>query len=457
MVGLALFALAIGTSAGIFLVESQQPHQRLLIAALAFIGIVGLFWVSLLFLRHPSWLYGAMLWAIAIAPMFQLNGGDTPVSDAIRLLAYGLALIIILVAIYWTLKRPQDLILIPADAIIVLLLLWQFISLLVTDQPAITSTIAIANMLAILSCTLSLRLFVIRNYITGKEILVFLHLLAISVTVLGLLLLLSGPVTIGPFVFGNYALRSGFPIISIYPHGNTLGGRLFVGLIATCGLWRISESRKGRIYYFASAAIMSALLISSFSRSAYLGFAIGAAIIFWRGEPKWPKIAAAVGGILILAVAYQIIRSDPDWAYRFKVGSGGIRDRSVIWLAYWQQLKHSPITGLGFSTIFHEGRYVSAHNAYLGITVQFGFAALLLFTAAYSILMVMATLSQRLRTSFSPSIAWIFYAMTIAISIQQLFEAQLFAGVKYPHLVFWISITLATMPYIAQKRRRRAP
>jgi hypothetical protein len=78
--------------------------------------------------------------------------------------------------------------------------------------------------------------------------------------------------------------------------------------------------------------------------------------------------------------------------------------------------------------------------------VAFGYVGLGLFALATVSMMAVAVWGRNLNTDFDPWLARGGLAMAVAISLQQIFETNLYTGMKYVHMTFWMALTLAMMP-----------
>lgn len=226
-------------------------------------GIAGVLGLALLVLvgwrltKHPEALYGLMLGVNALAPAFQIAGETSLVRDGLKAVGYGIALLLIALALSRVLRRPARLQLVPADLFVIGLLGWQLLALFEAESLRNTIVGASANILVILTCTYGLRILLQERPQAGERFLVFWHLTGLLVAGMGLLLIVTGPVQIGPFQFENSGLRQGLPYVSsIFSNPNAVGCFTYIGLIATYGMWRRLHKRKIRLYLLLSSIVM---------------------------------------------------------------------------------------------------------------------------------------------------------------------------------------------------------
>ena len=427
--------------------------------AIAVLALVLLARVAWWLRKHLEWLYSLMLWSDVLARAFLIEGEATLVRDGLKAVGYGIAMVLVVLALSRVLRRPATLQLVPADLFLVSLLGWQFLALFEAENLRNTLVGAFANTLVILTCVYGLRIFLRERPQVGERFLVFWHLTGLFVAGAGMILIVTGPIQIGPFQFGDYEIRNGLPYMSsIFDWTNAVGTFTYIGLVATYVLWR----RSHKLYLLLSGIVIGSALFLSFSRAGYLGLAVGGLIVFWKQTPLWLKMVILVVLVVGAGVAYNMIKNDAGWAYAFKLGTG-LSGRDEIWSGYTTFIRESPYVGIGSINIYlmvQRGgilvrQFFTPHNAYLGIAMSSGYVGLGLFVCAQITMMAMAVWGQRLKTNLDPWIAWGGLAMAVAISVQQFFESRLFAGLDYTHMSFWIALTLAMMPLLRLRSAKR--
>ncbi len=410
-------------------------------------------------IKRREWLYGLLLCTTALAPIFQIDKQATSMRNLTIGIGYMSAMLLVVVFLLKVVRNPAKLEIVPAiDVFLISLMGWQFLSLLRAENIRNTLVAALANVLIIISCVYGLRVFLRERPELGKVILFVWHLIGLFVAVIGLLLIFIGPIQIGAFEYGNYELRSGLPYVaSILNDTNAVGNLTYLALIATYTLWIGTQRRRVKLYLLFTGILIGSALLLSFSRSGYLGFALGALVLLWKRTPLWLKWLVLIVLLIVGGGVYKVINSDPDWVYAFKLDAG-LSGRDEVWGLYIGLLRESPIVGKGSLVLYFNKRWgggeetITPHNAYLHTAVFCGYVGLLFFVGAQIATLVTAVKGQRGRpTAFSPWVAHGGFAMAVALSVQQLFVARLFPGMDYMHIAFWIALTMATMPFLFQR------
>lgn len=460
-----VLAFIFGLAVIVGVVAALTPTS-IVIGAITLVGIVFLaksfYWLR----RRPEWFYGVLLGAIALAPIFQIDGQATPMRDLMIIIGYIDATLLTVVFLIKVMKNPSKLkIVLPIDFFLLSLLGWQFLALLRAENLRNTLVAAIANGLIIMSCVYGLRILLQERPGAGKSILLFWNLIGFFVAGAGMLLIVTGPLQIGVFQYGDYQLRAGLPYMSsVLNDTNAVGNLIYVSLIATYALWRGACSRRLKLYLLISGIVMGGALFLTFSRSGYLGFIVGVFVLFWKRTPRWLKLATFVIFLLVSVWGYRMVQSNPDWFYAFKLDKG-LSGRDKIWSLYIDLLRDSPLVGKGSLTIYYNmelrGTIVretrTPHNAYLNTAVFCGYVGLFLFLGAQFTMITLAFMKQHKAKDFNPWISQGGLAIAIALSVQQLFVARLFPGMDYMHVTFWTALTMATTPYFHYQSSREKP
>lgn len=179
-----------------------------------------------------------------------------------------------------------------------------------------------------------------------------------------------------------------------FPHPNVFGGYLAVGLIALARLSGGARSAGTRLLYAAPAAVLSATLIVTFSRSAWLGAAVGFlafAVGAWRSRRvptrrALPFALLAAGAALATLAAFHVpalTRLQP--AARLEAAS--IAERAQGYAAFADLFPASAAFGVGPGNytlalaVLYPGvpawSYQPLHNAPLLLLAELGLLALL--------------------------------------------------------------------------------
>jgi O-antigen ligase len=166
-----------------------------------------------------------------------------------------------------------------------------------------------------------------------------------------------------------------------FDHFNSAGAYLtiVVGILVGFSL----GSGRTRTTLFAAVAALAALYLT-YSRGAALATAIGVlAAACWVLTPRRRLhliaatiIFAAVAGMALLPLLFST-----EYATTFTLGS-----RALIWQAYFQAWRASPLFGLGPGNGYATAQFLSpfgdeyaAHNNYLYLAADYGAAGLLVF------------------------------------------------------------------------------
>ena len=160
---------------------------------------------------------------------------------------------------------------------------------------------------------------------------------------------------------------------------------------------------------FAAIGLIAAASVLSLSRGTMVGLAAGLAwmVLVDRRHVR----LVLVGGVLALAVALLVIRSDPSrfetaLLYKQKVADYNVTTRYDAWNAAAELAVENPLLGVGpgnFRFYYNEqtGRPVGthnlyvAHNAYLDVAAELGLLAMILFLLYLGMMMSRLTVAAR--------------------------------------------------------------
>ncbi|MFZ4815721.1 MAG: O-antigen ligase family protein [Phototrophicaceae bacterium] len=196
------------------------------------------------------------------------------------------------------------------------------------------------------------------------------------------------------------------------PHPNHLGGVLTVCLLA-CGGWLLGEQRVGLAVMLAPVGLYALLL--TFSRAAWLGFAVGAILFvvlswrtLWRQWRRviitlvamvstsilfiagyWPLIVERAAPITGIALQEEAIQSGQTQSTEAR----SVSDRRVYTALTWGIIRDFPLRGVGAGNLPWKisqrlirtsydlrGNYV--HNIYLAAWGDLGIVGLTLYGAS---------------------------------------------------------------------------
>ncbi len=200
----------------------------------------------------------------------------------------------------------------------------------------------------------------------------------------------------------------------LLPHPNMLAGFLVIGLLA-CASW-LTDTRLAR--WLIGAAIWSIglwALLLTFSRGAYLAFALGGLLllILMRRAGRWNQALSAAGVLtLILGVTFVVIYHPFLLA---RVGDGNetteqysLGERAMLNAAAVDAISESPALGLGAGNIpWYSANWLYQrdspiqgnfpHNAALTVWSELGLVGLLLWAGGVGagLVAAFATLKQK--------------------------------------------------------------
>ncbi|MEO0114497.1 MAG: O-antigen ligase family protein [candidate division WOR-3 bacterium] len=124
-------------------------------------------------------------------------------------------------------------------------------------------------------------------------------------------------------------------------------------------------------------------LFLTFSRSAWLGFAIGLLVLlFWRRN--WGVLSLLIFGAGVMFLGWMIaLLPNLDFDYQFFIfRTNTFTDRLTLIDQGWQLYSQSPIFGIGLG-VFHEVAPTIIHNSYIWLLVELGPLALLLLLGLF--------------------------------------------------------------------------
>ncbi len=182
----------------------------------------------------------------------------------------------------------------------------------------------------------------------------------------------------------------------LLPHPNILAGFLVIGLLATV-MWAVSSQRQSRYAGICILLIGLWSLLLTFSRGAWIGFAVGItlfAILIWRIEKKRLPLLIMGIGLMFIGVATFAIIYRPFLAARAGVGDESVELRSSSDRAVYNEMAlraigESPILGVGLGNFpWVAARYLvdtgfdlrgqQVHNIYLAAWAELGIVGFVL-------------------------------------------------------------------------------
>jgi O-antigen ligase len=206
-------------------------------------------------------------------------------------------------------------------------------------------------------------------------------------------LIIGQVVTSGEALSVMATLRSEH-LTSIGFHSNELGAFLAIAYGLGLGVWDGAEKGRSRTALGALLAVTAVALLLTFSRGAYLAFAVVTVVVFMRGAPK--KRAAflclalalwfAAPTVLVDRIGYGMTSKDAN-----EISAGRVEN---IWMPLLLDVADHVWVGQGLHSImwtdaqrFQEIYPVSiAHNGFLDLVLDFGLVGALPVFAWYAYL-----------------------------------------------------------------------
>ncbi len=208
-------------------------------------------------------------------------------------------------------------------------------------------------------------------------------------------------------------------------HPNTVGGLLAVGaLAAASGVW-LGPSARRRWLYLAALGLITAGLVVTFSRSAWLGALGGGLMWAWAARPqqsrRWlapltrPLIIAVV---LVSVIVGLFVLTRPELfttrllgglSEQFRLEQGSLIARAQSWQTAWALIQQAPLLGVGVrgylaaGASLMDGPLELAHNVPLLLWAEAGLGAAVLWLGVWG---VMIWAIQRRPPGLLVALAW---------------------------------------------------
>ncbi len=180
------------------------------------------------------------------------------------------------------------------------------------------------------------------------------------------------------------------------PHPNIFGALLFTTLLLIIGLYFFSAFRKNisvKTIYFIGIALVSANILFTFSRSAWLMTMMGTMVIlvlFWRGKEKilMPIFVAIALAVVIIFSSANLFKERVE---RDSLPThNSIADRELYIRQALKSISQYPLIGVGIGdytkSVFEQDHrlrpiwfYQPVHNIFILITAELGIVGLVLF------------------------------------------------------------------------------
>ncbi|MGV3485894.1 MAG: O-antigen ligase family protein [Planctomycetaceae bacterium] len=179
------------------------------------------------------------------------------------------------------------------------------------------------------------------------------------------------------------------------------------GIVMTIALaiatvrWLRAE-RLGRVGYALAGILMLLGLYATLTRSVWMGAMLALAIVFWHVTPRWSKVLALCGGVLIAGFAAaglkdELLRMKRDKNLSAAEAEKSIQLRPLLAIIAFEMIKDAPLAGHGFGHYFQAvppyysargydmpleiARGYNQHNVLLSLAVDSGLIGVSMFAA----------------------------------------------------------------------------
>ena len=205
------------------------------------------------------------------------------------------------------------------------------------------------------------------------------------------LLIIGSLVTSGDALSVMATLRSEH-LTSLGFHSNELGAFLAIAYGLGLGVWDGAERGRSRTAFGALLVVTAVALLLTFSRGAYLAFAVATVVVFMRGAPKKRAAFVVLAAMLWFAapaplvdrIGYGLTSKDVN-----EISAGRVEN---LWVPLLPDIADHLWFGQGLQSImwtdaqlFQEIYPVNyAHNAFLDLVLDFGLIGAIPVAAWYA-------------------------------------------------------------------------
>lgn len=138
-------------------------------------------------------------------------------------------------------------------------------------------------------------------------------------------------------------------------HPNTVGGLLAVGALAAANGVGLARSSRQRWLYLVALSLITAGLLVTFSRSAWLGAASGGAVWVWAARSRWRwslmltmVVVSVMVGVFVLARPELFMaRLLGGLSNGFRLEQDSFTARALALPTAWGLIQHAPWLGVG--------------------------------------------------------------------------------------------------------------
>lgn len=232
--------------------------------------------------------------------------------------------------------------------------------------------------------------------------------------------------------------------------GATVGLSLVVGTHLLCQEWASVRQRRQLL---ALCALLSAGLVSSLSRGAWLGTAAGVLVVLWSHRQLWVAWRVLPYALPVAMLAFFLLpESDRTYAFGFEAERWNIKTRLDSLRYAENQFWSSPLVGVGVGL----RKQYDATNLILSTLAETGILGLLGLAA-----MVAGLVRMLLRVRLSPRLppAWLALAgVGAALLISRLVHGMVdHFWSRGPLLLGWVGAGLLAAAWHHDRELRRRP
>ncbi len=240
------------------------------------------------------------------------------------------------------------------------------------------------------------------------------------------------------------AYTAGERITGFMSHWMTLSGEEMIVLVWLAALVLLGGSLRGRVPLIAAGALIAVSLAAGYTRSMWMGTALGAAYLIWQRDRRWLAVLPAIA-LLILAVNPAGIGSRLISAWHPAGDVDSNRFRVICRHTALAMMRAHPWFGVGPGQVRPQflsyipadeprplppGAYIHMHNTYLQFAAERGIPALAaLLWLLGKMLWDLVRAARRRRDDWMPHAA---LAVTIAVMAAGWYEHNLGNGEVLP-------------------------
>jgi O-antigen ligase len=243
-------------------------------------------------------------------------------------------------------------------------------------------------------------------------------------------------------------------------HWMTFSGEMMMALLIVGALLLFSKDRRGLGWLYPAGALIAIGLMAAFTRSMWMGAAVGAAFLLWRRRPVLILALPVAAGLLVLANPFQL-RSRVFSIFEPHGDLDSNAHRALTRRVGWEMIKAHPMLGVGPEQVgaqfesyvpadvprpLPHGYYGHSHNIYYHYAAERGIPALL--ALLWLVGRAFYDFARGLRSPV-PESRWVLY-MSLAVII-----AVMLAGFEEVNLgdseVLAMFLAVVSCGYVAQK------